>query len=92
MAGKRNSIKSDLKRLDTMKEEDEDIDYSDMPKLGKEFWHKTPVTWPPKKNPVTLRIDEDVLGWFKAQGARYQTKMNAVLRAYVKAHQGKHAN
>jgi len=32
-----------------------------------------------------LRIDPDVLGWFKAQGKGYQTRMNAVLRAYVKA-------
>jgi uncharacterized protein (DUF4415 family) len=32
-----------------------------------------------------MRIDQNVLGWFKAQGKGYQTRMNAVLRAYVKA-------
>ena len=33
-----------------------------------------------------MRIDEDVLAWFRAQGPGYQTRMNAVLRAYVEAH------
>jgi hypothetical protein len=41
---------------------------------------------PSRKVPVSLRIDEDVLAWFKDQGARYQTRMNAVLRAYVDRH------
>ena len=36
---------------------------------------------PPKK-PVSLRIDADVLEWFKAQGTDYQTRINAILRAY----------
>jgi uncharacterized protein (DUF4415 family) len=84
MAEKRPSIKSDVPRLDAMTETD--IDYSDIPELGKEFWHKIPVAWPPKKHPITLRVDEDVLSWFKQQGARYQTKMQVVLRAYVQAH------
>lgn len=39
------------------------------------------------KNSVTLRIDHDVLEWFKEKGRGYQTRMNAVLKAYVKAHQ-----
>jgi uncharacterized protein (DUF4415 family) len=36
----------------------------------------------PPKTSVSLRIDADVLEWFKAQGGRYQTRINAVLRAY----------
>ena len=34
------------------------------------------------KTPVTIRLDEDMVAWFKAQGRGYQTRMNAVLRAY----------
>ena len=36
----------------------------------------------PRKESISLRIDADVLEWFKAQGSGYQTRINAVLRAY----------
>lgn len=39
----------------------------------------------PPKAAVSLRVDADVLDWFKAQGAGYQTRMNAVLRAFKDA-------
>lgn len=39
----------------------------------------------PKKALLSLRIDEDVIAWFRAQGAGYQTQMNALLRAYMEA-------
>jgi len=59
-----------------------------------ETWLKSArVTMPEKKVPVSLRIDRDVVEWFKANGAGYQTLMNAVLRAYVQAHRkGKPGN
>ena len=41
---------------------------------------------PPRKVQIALRVDEDVLEWFKAQGAGYQTRMNAVLREFRDAH------
>ena len=37
------------------------------------------------KEPISLRVDVDVLTWFRAQGPRYQSRMNAVLRAYMQA-------
>lgn len=40
---------------------------------------------PIAKQPISLRVDEDVLNWFKQQGPRYQSRMNAVLRAYMSA-------
>lgn len=43
------------------------------------------VVVPARKQPISLRVDEDVLEWFKSQGPRYQSRMNAVLRAYVAA-------
>lgn len=73
---------------------DEDIDFSDIPPLTEEFW-KNAVRgkfYRPVKKQVTLRIDADVLEWFKAQqgGARgYQTKINAALRKVVEGEQRK---
>jgi uncharacterized protein (DUF4415 family) len=36
--------------------------------------------------PVSVRLDQDVLDWFKGQGPRYQSRINAVLRAFMEAH------
>jgi uncharacterized protein (DUF4415 family) len=41
---------------------------------------------PHHKDSVTLRLDHDVLEWFKKQGKGYQTKINAILRIFVRAH------
>jgi uncharacterized protein (DUF4415 family) len=46
------------------------------------------IAVPEVKQAISFRVDPDVLGFFKAQGPRYQTRMNAVLRAYVTAHGG----
>ena len=50
------------------------------------FWDKAKVVLPETKTQVTLRVDQDVLRWFRARGKGYQTLMNAVLRSYVEAH------
>ena len=50
-------------------------------------WTKARLVLPPGKESVTLRIDKDVIDWFRKQGRGYQTRMNAVLRAYKDAHQ-----
>ena len=66
---------------------DSDIDLSDIPKLGKGFFSHAQVRMPKRKKSVSLRLDPDVLEWFKHEGKGYQTRINAVLRAYVEAHQ-----
>ena len=38
-----------------------------------------------RKEAISLRLDHDVLDWFKTQGPGYQTRMNGVLRAYMEA-------
>ena len=38
-----------------------------------------------RKAPISLRVDPEVLDWFKAQGPGYQTRINAVLRAFMEA-------
>jgi uncharacterized protein (DUF4415 family) len=52
-------------------------------------WANLKVTWPQPKQAISLRIDEDILAWFRDGGPGYQTRMNAVLRAFVDAQQGK---
>ena len=49
------------------------------------FWDDAVVVLPPNKEAISLRVDADVLDWFKGQGPRYQTRMNAVLRSYMMA-------
>jgi uncharacterized protein (DUF4415 family) len=65
---------------------DEKIDMSDIPELDEDFFRNAKVRLPGGKQLVSLRVDRDVLDWFKRQGKGYQTKINAILRAYVRAH------
>jgi len=66
-------------------ESDQAIDFSDIPKLGPEFWKKAELRMPQKKESLTLRLDHDVVTWFRNAGRGYQTKMNAVLRSYMRS-------
>lgn len=77
--------KTDWKRLAEM--EDKDIDTSDIPELDDEFFNNAKIRIP-SKQPVTLRVDSDVLAWFKSQGQGYQTRINKLLRAYMESQQG----
>jgi uncharacterized protein (DUF4415 family) len=61
----------------------------DNPPTTAAFWKGAKIVWPEAKQLTSLRLDPEVLAWFKAQGKGYQTRMNAVLRAYMKAHAGR---
>lgn len=54
--------------------------------LGPAFWKKARIVFPegPKKQ-ITMRLDADMLAWFKAQGKGYQTRINAILRSFYEA-------
>jgi uncharacterized protein (DUF4415 family) len=65
---------------------DEDIDTSDIPELDETFFVNAVIRLPEPKASVTLRIDREVLNWFKSQGKGYQTRINAILKAYKEAH------
>jgi uncharacterized protein (DUF4415 family) len=54
-------------------------------------WSKAVVVIPPKKKAISIRVDEDVLNYFKKQGSGYQRRMNAVLRFYVEQKRRKRA-
>lgn len=79
----KKSIKSDLVKIDRMK--DGEIDYSDIPPLDKSFFTKATETWPPVKKQLTIRLDTDVLKWLKAYGRGYQTRINRILRAAMES-------
>ncbi len=68
---------------------DADIDTSDIPELGDKFFKNARIVMPTGsgKRSISLRVDEDVLEWFKSQGKGHLTRMNAVLRAYYQSHQ-----
>jgi uncharacterized protein (DUF4415 family) len=70
-----------LARVDKLREED--IDYGDIPELDDAAFAQPLVPWPPNKETITIRVDTDVVGWFKRQGRGYQTRMNQVLRRYM---------
>jgi uncharacterized protein (DUF4415 family) len=68
-----------------------EIDLSDLPEIPPERFARAlvrkglqPVV---RKAQITLRVDADVLDWFRERGAGYQSRMNAVLRAYKQAHE-----
>ena len=81
--------RTDWDRVDKIK--DNDIDISDNPEVTPEMFAKSVVRKGLKpvkrKTQVTLRIDEDVLNWFKNQGPGYQTHINSLLKAYKEAQQ-----
>jgi uncharacterized protein (DUF4415 family) len=54
-------------------------------------WSKAVLVIPPKKKAISIRVDEDVLDYFKKQGAGYQRRMNAVLRSYMQQKHKKRA-
>ena len=84
---------TDWKRIDAMK--DEDIDFSDIPEVPAEMFARgivrrglKPVR---RKDQLTLRVDSDVVEWYRKLGSGYQTKINALLRAYMEEHARKSA-
>ena len=82
---------TDWERVDKLT--DNEIDFSENPEVTPEMFAKAilrkglkPVV---RKSQVTIRIDNDVLTWFKKQGTGYQTRINSLLKAYKEAHQVK---
>jgi uncharacterized protein (DUF4415 family) len=79
-------VRLSLSEVETRRERGEDATSADAPEaesLGAEFWKSARVVLPSGKTSVHLRLDSDVVDWFKARGKGHLTRMNAVLRAYV---------
>jgi len=54
-------------------------------------WSEAVLVIPPKKKAISIRVDEDVLDYFKKEGAGYQRRINAVLRSYMQQKRKKRA-
>ncbi len=70
---------------------EEDIDTSDIPEVTDWTGAKRGLFYRPVKQQLTLRIDADLIDWFRQQGTGYQSRMNAALREYVNRNGGKNA-
>lgn len=86
----RGESQTDWARFDAMTEEElEAAILSDPDEAGLhpdlENWNNVVVGFPESKRQVTVRLDGDIIDWFKESGRGYQTRMNAVLRSYVEA-------
>jgi len=79
---------TDWKRVDAMTEEELERAIAADPDadIPNPDWTKAKLVLPQRKQSVHLRVDPDVLDWFRQQGSGYLTRMNAVLRTYYEAH------
>lgn len=76
--------RAELTRLKALR--DRDIDTTGIPEVRDWRGAKRGVFYKPIKRQLTLRLDADVIEWFKQNGTGYQTKMNEALRDYVRKH------
>ena len=80
----KNTMTISPERLEELRSiPDSAIDLSDIPELDENFWNEAEMIQPKNKKAVSLRVDRDVLDWFKGQGKGYQSLMNSVLKSYV---------
>ncbi len=77
--------RTDWKRVNSLT--DKQIDFSDIPEVTPEMFARAVVRRGlqpvPRKEQLTIRVDSDVLEWYRRQGPGYQTRINALLRAYM---------
>ena len=85
--------RTDWKRVDALK--DHKIDFSDIPEVTPQMFARAVVRRGLKpvarKRQLTIRVDSNVLEWYKRQGPGYQTRINLLLRAYMEEHLRKNA-
>jgi len=64
---------------------DDEIDLSDIPEVDPRIFKRMEIRMPQPKELVSIRIDPDVLVWFRKKGRGYQTRINAVLRSFMES-------
>ena len=86
---KRRRGRTDWARVDALTDREVEktarADPDAAPILDREWFRTARLVLPERKVPISLRMDREVVDWFKAHGKRYQSRMNAVLKAYVQA-------
>ena len=68
------------------RKDDSSINYKDSPATTKAFWKDAEVFMPQHKVHISLRLDENIINYFKDEGKGYQSRINAILKAYMTAH------
>ena len=89
MKDSKHYSQTDWERIDAMT--DQDIDTSDIPPLDDTFFENAELRLPEPKQSITIRLDQDVLTWYRSFGKGYQTRINAVLRTYMETRERKAA-
>lgn len=92
--GKRRRVKQESIYLDDegraeikkLKDRPIDLGDSDADEIEEFMVRERGQFYRPIKQQITLRLDKDIIAWFKAPGDRYQTRINDALRAYIRAH------
>jgi len=88
MKKKPTIVRYTLSEVEALRERGLDKTRANAPRadsLGEDFWRSARVVMPPGKTSVHLRLDSDVVEWFRAGGKGHLTRMNAVLRTFVDA-------
>jgi uncharacterized protein (DUF4415 family) len=79
----KTTSKTDWARLDSMK--DEEIDTSDSPEWDAAMFANARLLLPEPQKTISIRLENDLIEWYKSLGKGYQTRMKAVLRLYMNA-------
>ena len=88
----RRKGKTDWEKLRNLTDEEIDASIANDPDWSDDWhWSEAVLVIPPKKTPISIRVDADVLDYFKQDGAGYQRRMNAVLRSYMEQKRKKRA-
>ena len=88
----RRKSETDWAQLDALTDEEIDASIANDPDWSDDWkWSKAVLVIPPKKKAISIRVDEDVLDYFRKEGAGYQRRMNAVLRSYMQQKRKKRA-
>jgi uncharacterized protein (DUF4415 family) len=88
----RRKGETDWARLDALTDEEIEASIANDPDWSDDWnWGEAILVIPPKKKAISIRVDEDVLDYFRKEGAGYQRRMNAVLRSYMQQKRKKRA-
>jgi uncharacterized protein (DUF4415 family) len=88
----RRKSETDWARLDALTDEEIDASIADDPDWSDDWnWSDAVLVIPSRKKAISIRVDEDVLDYFKKEGAGYQRRINAVLRSYMQQKRKKRA-
>jgi uncharacterized protein (DUF4415 family) len=86
----KKTSKTDWARIKSMK--DKDVDFSDIPELDDDFFEEAGLWSSGKKKQITIRLDPDIVDFYKKEGPGYQSRINKVLRRYMEVYHRREKN